>query len=61
MEQLTTVLAIFGEMIACIALGYEMRVVAEMKHKERVKRRKEREKKAALEYGKNSVVLFIEK
>lgn len=52
MEELTTVLAIFGEMIACIALGYEMRVVAEMKHKERVKRRRERMKNE--KYSNNS-------
>lgn len=52
MEQLTTVFAIFGEMIACIALGYEMRVVAEMKHKERVKRRRERMKNE--KYSNNS-------
>jgi hypothetical protein len=55
MEELTTIFAIFGEMIACIALGWEMRVVAEMKHRERKKRR------ADLESINESCVLFIEK
>lgn len=46
METLTTVLAVFGEMVACIALGWEMRVVAEMKEKEREARCRERERRS---------------
>ena len=46
METLTTVLAVFGEMVACIVLGWEMRVVAEMKEKECKKRREERERRS---------------
>lgn len=59
MEELTTVLAVFGEMAACIALGYEMRVVAEMRERERKERREkltmERMKRARNEiYSNNS-------
>lgn len=55
MEELTIVLAVFGEMVACIALGYEMRVVAEMKHRERMRERREMMKGATDEkYSNNS-------
>ena len=58
MEELTIVLAVFGEMVACIALGYEMRVIAEMRHRERERQRREnsRERAAMIreKYGNNS-------
>lgn len=63
MEELTIVLAVFGEMVACIALGYEMRVVAEMKHRERKKKREtfEWKRRADLEGIIEPCVLIIKK
>lgn len=54
METLTTVLAVFGEMVACVALGWEMRAIAELKHQERMKRRREMTKGATNEKYSNS-------
>lgn len=54
METLTTVIAVFWEMVACVALGWEMRVVAEMKHREREDKRREIMKGAGNEKYSNS-------
>jgi hypothetical protein len=54
METLTTVLAVFGEMVACVALGWEMRAIAELKHQMREDKRREMMKGTKNEKYSNS-------